>query len=733
MLLRNLIEISRLARGSISVCTIFLFILLVFSTQLFAETTSRPTIALVLSGGGAKGGAHVGVLEVIDELGVPIDIVVGTSMGAVIGGLYAVGYSAAEIKHITSTLDWEKNLRNELNRKSRYYRRKRDDDLFLIQNVLGYKNGDLLFPTGVVQGQQLYQSYKRYTFLPEMNADFAKLPISYAAVATDLASGERVVLQEGDLALAMLASMSVPGLFSPVEIDGKLLVDGGVVNNVPIEVAQSLGADILIVVDVGSPLLEKSEIKDFKAALNQLTNIYVNKNARASLAKLNNQDILIAPDLNNIGTADYDKMIVAVLPGKMAALTVESKLRPLAAFGKKSRNNSPVLEDFFLSRMLVDNNTALCTQTFHDYIPIMPKEYTVDEIDEYINRLYGLEMFESIFYGKEGESLVVIPKEKSWGPTFIQGSLLLATDFESDSAFTLALGITRTLINPLAGEWRIFGQIGEENGVFAEIYQPFTTDLKWFVNPYIGYNRKPTKVYENNDALAEYLGSKFDVGLALGRNFGEWGRASIGAYHEQGDYRLETGIEVIEESNYKDDIAFAEFEWDTMDNTYFPRTGSRAIATYTAHERDFEQVLSRLLIANSYGKHTFLLNGRYESTVHGIAPFDSLFKLGGLFRLSGLHNEQLKNQQMALIEGIYYYKLGLARSIPNYPFPIYIGASIEAGNTWEEQVSLIRHSYRPAGSLFLGMDTILGPIYLGYGLAESDRRSAYLFIGKAFA
>jgi len=406
-------------------------------------------------------------------MGVPIDIVVGTSMGAVIGGLYASGYTPAEIKQITNNLDWERILTNRENRKYTYFRRKRDDDLFLINNILGYRNGELLWPTGIVQGQQLYQSFKKLTLRKVHTQDFSKLPIPFAAVCTDITYGERVVLTEGDLALAMLASMSVPGLFSPVEIEGKLLVDGGLVNNVPVEVAKEMGADILIVVDIGSPLLERHELKNFKAVLSQVTNLYVHKNVEKSLSKLTDQDILIQPDLEGIATTEnYEYILKGILPGKCAALKKQKKLNRLVGFGKQPTFPLPDNQVLCLKGVHVDNTTRLCTKTYYDYLPITPGPYTLGELDEFISRLYGLEMFDSIHYHIEDSALVVEPIEKSWGPTYIQGSFLLVTDFEGQSGFTMSFGITRTLLNPLAGEWRLFGQIGEINGVFAEFYQP---------------------------------------------------------------------------------------------------------------------------------------------------------------------------------------------------------------------------------------------------------------------
>lgn len=714
---------------------IFLVIfLLPFS--LLADSNQPLKIGLVLSGGGAKGGAHVGVLKIIDQLNIPIHYVVGTSMGAVVGALYASGYSGKQIENILTSIEWESILRSKIDRDFLYYRRKRDDDLFLISNLIGFKEGKLHFPRGIVQGHALYQTFKKYTLGLEPLVSFDHLPIPFRAIATDLVSGNKVVLSNGDLAKAMLASMSVPGLFPPVEINGLILVDGGVVNNLPMETAKELGADLLIIVDVGSPMLSAEEITDFEAVLGQLTNIYIQKNVEESLAKRTENDILISPDMMGIETADYDKMQEAVLMGEQAALKQHFNLNKLS--GEPHPPHNTPKTGFSLQKFQILNNTKLGASTLNSYFPQKSGVYTTEQIDCYISHLYGTQMFESIEYTRDQENLIIFPHEKKWGPTFIQTSLFLSSDFEGDSDFQFGLGVTRTLLNPFAGELRAFGSLGALTALFLEWYQPFTRNLSWYVKPKIYYGRLSRGLYLDNEELSRYLISALRGSFEVGYNFREWGNINMGYERANGSDRLKVGGPPFLERNFDEGEVYLSLIWDSLDDPFFPHEGSKGNIQYDWHrtalgdDQDVDLLSLHGIAAITYQKHTGLFVGNYQTTTRGITPINAQFSLGGLFRLSGLLEHQLIGQEAALASFIYYYRVQDVQILPNYPFPIYAGFSLETGNTWNTKASLLKHSFRGAGSLFLGFDTAIGPFYLGYGFTENGRRAAHFYMGKPF-
>src|SRR5580693_1329575 len=220
----------------------------------------RPRICLVLSGGGARGMAHIGVLKVLEDMRIPIDCIAGTSMGAIVGGLYASGMTAREIDATMRSLDWQEAFRDAPPRRDLAFRRKQDDRNFLVRLPLGLKHGQILLPKGFIQGQKLQETLRQLTLQFNDSTDFDRLPTAFRAVATDLESGAAVLLDKGDLAIAMRASISAPGVFAPVDYQGRLLVDGGLAENLPVNVARDMNADVLIVSDVSFPLQDRGHL-----------------------------------------------------------------------------------------------------------------------------------------------------------------------------------------------------------------------------------------------------------------------------------------------------------------------------------------------------------------------------------------------------------------------------------------------------------------------------------------
>ncbi|MGH8721633.1 MAG: patatin-like phospholipase family protein, partial [Burkholderiales bacterium] len=265
----------------------------------------RPRIGLVLSGGGARGLAHVGVLKALEELRIPVDAIAGTSMGAVVGGLYASGMTASEIDELMRGLDWSAAFRDRPARNTLNFRRKQDDREFLVRFPLGISGGDFRVPRGLIQGQRLTQLLRLETLPVAAVEDFDELPTPFRAVAADLETGARIVLASGDLTSAMRASMSAPGVFAPVEIDGRLLVDGGIVENLPVDVAKSMGVDIVIAVDVGFQPVGRKELTSALAVSNQAITIMMLRETGRQRSLLTGNDLLIAPAMPDLQSTDF--------------------------------------------------------------------------------------------------------------------------------------------------------------------------------------------------------------------------------------------------------------------------------------------------------------------------------------------------------------------------------------------------------------------------------------------
>src|SRR5215472_14190933 len=290
----------------------------------------RPRIGLVLSGGGARGTAHIGVLKVLEQMHVPIDAIAGTSMGAVVGGLYASGLSARDIEKIMTSINWQDAFRDRPPREDLDLRRKQEDETFLVKYHLGVRDGHIVVPKGLIQGQKLTETLRRLTLPVARMSDFDELPTPFRAVATDLESGDSVVMGSGDLTSAMRASLSAPGVFAPVEREGRLLVDGGVADNLPVDIARSMGVDVLIVVDVGSPLVPRQELTSAPVISNQMLSILIKRNAQAQLAALGSRDILIRPELGNASAFDFGNVARVIGVGEKAARGSAAQLQARA-------------------------------------------------------------------------------------------------------------------------------------------------------------------------------------------------------------------------------------------------------------------------------------------------------------------------------------------------------------------------------------------------------------------
>lgn len=306
-------------------CLLSIAFLLLSISSFSQETTKRPKIGLVLSGGGAKGFAHIGVLKVLEQAGVKIDIIGGTSMGAVVGGLYASGYTATQIDSIFYNTDFNQLLQDYIPRSSKSFYEKRNDEMYAI--ILPFNKFKISIPIALSKGMYNYSLLSKLTHKVRYTNDFSKLPIPFFCVATDIEKGEQVVLQKGYLAQAMLASSAFPSLFSPVEIDGRLLIDGGVVNNYPVDEIRKMGADVIIGVDVQDDLKDRNSLKDATRILVQITNLDMIK---AMKEKIKLTDIYIKPEVSEYGVISFNEGQEIVKKGEEAALGVYDQLKKLA-------------------------------------------------------------------------------------------------------------------------------------------------------------------------------------------------------------------------------------------------------------------------------------------------------------------------------------------------------------------------------------------------------------------
>lgn len=705
----------------------------------------RPRIGLVLSGGGARGAAHVGVIQVLEEMRVPIDLITGTSMGAIVGGLYASGMSAEELEATMATLDWADAFQDQIDREDRSFRRKRDDDLYLVQGAAGVKDGKITLPAGILTGQKIDLLLKSLTLPVSKVNDFDELSIPFRAVAADIVTGDAVVIGSGDLARAIRASMSIPAFFDPVEIDGRLLVDGGVANNLPIDVARQMGADVVIAIDISTPLQGRETLNSLFSITAQLTGILTRRNTDAQIQTLTDDDVLVVPELGDISSQDFDRAVEIIPIGLEATRRHARELQrfalPAAEYDQHLANRGefdaglPVIDFVHIeNNSLLGDNVVMASLNVPTGQPL-----DVGALEKQIGHLYGWELFESIRYDvveQDGETgLVVQVDQRPWGPNYLQLGIAASDNLDGDNFFNLAFAYTRTGMNPLGGELRVGAQIGEEPALTGELYQPLDARSRWFIHPQITYQKQNVNLFDDGSILSEFRLTDYGAILAGGRNLGNWGEVRVGLRRSTGDIEVRVGDPTQMDMDFDRGEYFIRISDDKIDNVRFPRQGHLVVVEGLASrdslgaDTEFEQVLLSSLLARPIGKGSILLGLDYNTTIDDDAPIQSLFRLGGLLRLSGFAENEIAGQHSGLVKAGYLRELGESGLLP---FGLYAGGSLELGNVWQNTSDIELSNTIAAGSIFLGADTPLGPIYVAYGRAEGGIDSVYIFVGKLF-
>jgi NTE family protein len=728
----------------------------------------RPRICVVLSGGGARGIAHIGVLKVLEDLKIPIDCIAGTSMGAVVGGLYASGMNAREIESTMRSVDWQEAFRDSPPRRDLAFRRKQDDRNFLVRLPLGLKHGQILLPKGLIQGQKLQETLRQLTLQFNDSTDFDNLPTPFRAVATDLERGDAVLLDKGDLAIAMRASISAPGVFAPVDYQGRLLVDGGLAENLPIDVARAMHADILIVSDVSFPLQTRAQLDSALSISNQMLAILVRKDSDRQKNSLSPQDVLIEPVLGSTTSTDFTTTLGSIVRGEEAARRAVERL---ARFGVRdadyhayqARRQARVAGLSPIEFVRVDKESKRYEATIlAEMQPLVGKPFSVDQVGARITKLYGLGNFETLDYSlvqreagatagtevsgaggveaAEESGLEIRARRKSWGPNYIRFGLNLQDDFQGNSRYNAAARFVVSELNELGAELLTDVQIGSDPRVFSEFYQPLDPQRTWFVAPSARIEVRDLPIYVRNIEVADFRDREAEADLDFGRNIDNWGEIRMGLHRINGLTRARYGDPTLVEQQYNNGEFFFKFSYDQLDNVHFPRGGETFTFQWDADRTnlgsDFarDRVTADWLVARSRGRNTLLWWTSAGTTLDGnVQPtaLPEFYSLGGFFNLSGLAPQSLIGPHYAITRAIYFRKIGRGGE-GFFEFPAYIGASLELGNTWARRGDMSLGSAHKDASIFFAIDTFLGPVYLGTGYDERGTSGFYLFLGRSF-
>ncbi len=707
------------------------------------QTKKRPTIGLALSGGAARGSAHIGVLKVLEELRIPIDYIAGTSMGAIVSGIYACGMSPDELAAEVTRMDWEDLFNDVPPRKSLSFRRKQDVVSGLMGLEIGYKKGKFVLPKGLVTGQKLRFALRSLTFPARNIKDFDELPIPFRAVATDILDGERIVLKSGDLVDAIHASMAIPGVFSPVEIGDHLLVDGGIVSQMPVETVKSMGADIVIAVNVGSPLATREQLESLSGLSIQLMDIIIhsNLNREAQMA-----DLIINCELGEYTSSDFPKVAAIVDLGEKSARKYISQLArysvspdEYARFLKKQRRSrdEPTRIDF----LQIDNLHRVDPRIITRRVKLRPEgDLDLSMLRHDIDSVFELGDFDRVDYSfiqsGDEEGLRISATEKSIGTNSLRFGLSFTDDAENNSYFSIMLRYTMTRLNRLGAEWLSEVQFGRTRRVFTEFYQPLTFSGTWFLAPKFQYVNNISNLYQDDVRVAAYQNSIFSSGGDIGYQMGNYGEVRLGYILSNAQADLTTGIS---DQSYYDITAAGvslNLTLDRVDNPGFPRnsTLTQIKGFFAQKELGSDDTYTRLEGVTgkfkSYNHHTYFGMLELGTSLGTDLPIYDQFAVGGLFSFSGYRDEQLRGNYYGIARVGYYNRV---MSLPvAVGGGLYLGAWIEGGSAVQSIDDVEFDALSASLTIAMGMDTFIGPLYLAYGQTDQGSGSFYLTLGKSF-
>ena len=712
-----------------------------------SATVKRPKICLVLSGGGARGAAHVGVLKVLEELRVPIDCIAGTSMGSLVGSAYATGTSIPEMEKIIAGISTEMLFKENPPREELSMRSKQDDYKIFFTPELGLKRGEIQLGKGVVTGVQL-ETVLRELAKAKGYYHFDELPIPFRAVATDLVTGKKVVFSEGELANVMRASMSVPGAVAPAEFGGMMLVDGMLTSNLPVETAREMGADVVIAVNVGTPLLKREELNGLMGVAGQMLSILTEQNVQASLASLKSTDILITPELGNFSTADFDHLPRIAPLGEEAARKAAAQLAqyslPAGEYAAlREQQKVAVVPDLHpVDEIRFENLQRVNPGSVQAVVKTKPGQ-AVDQktLDSDMRRIYGTGDFEHVnyrFLEEPGRRVLAVDAvEKSWGPDYLRFGLGLTTDFSGDAYFNILASYRKTWLNSLGAEWRTDLQVGRTSSLQTELYQPLNAEGSFFVAPHANIERRTANIYEGDHHIATYDMFSTQAGADVGMNFGRYGEFRLGALAGVLKPSLDTGPETLSpgESRINQGAYTARLVLDQLDSVHFPRYGWRAgykifnsneslgaDDSYTKWDADASG-------AYSFGEHTInvALKAGGKVGADNLPRYDQ-FQWGGFLQQSGYATGQLTGESLRFGRLMYYRRI-LRGSIFE---GAYGGISLEASKVRNPLVPGNSEDLLKSASVFVAADTPVGPAYLGYGHAADGNSSFYFYLGRPF-
>ncbi|MFI5057601.1 MAG: patatin-like phospholipase family protein [Candidatus Acidiferrales bacterium] len=701
----------------------------------------RARIGVALEGGGALGLAHIGVLEWFEEHHIPVDYLAGTSMGGMVGGFYATGKSPAELKKLIEGVDWDRLLGDRTPYEDLSYRRKEDQRAYPNSLIFGLRNG-LSLPAGLNAGHQISLLIDRET-LPYFDVgSFDALPVPFRCVATDLVSGRQVVFDQGPLAEALRATMSIPGVFTPVTVGDKVLVDGGLVNNLPTDVVRQMGADIVIAVHLETHPAGAKDLQSIFSVLNQSVRVVV---AESEVRGLERADAVVSVDLGAYGIADYKKKETIMQKGYEEA---NAKSRLLEKFtlsdaewteymqerNARKRTAAPV------PRFIQVKGTSGEQQaSIERYLArFVDKPLDTESLDRALTRLTGVGKYDAIGYrfteqnGKQG--LLILVQEKTYAPPTIQPGFEMDGSESGDEKFTLGTRLTHLDVAGFRSEWRTDLSFGSTYGIASELYRPFTATSKWFFAPRADASDAAFHIYAKNDPVSDYRFYRADLGGDLGYGFGRFSEVRVG--YEVGYLSTRLRLGTPEFPTLKGRIGAARFHYlmDRTDDPVIPRRGVRVESTfrwYNASPGAVESFPAMDLHVNYFqpisGAASLFVAGEGGTTFGTTNTGLPQFFLGGPEKLGAYGQNELNGDQYYLFRAGYLHDL--------FTLPPFVGKKIYAIGSFEtgKMYGSLNESRFPVdGVAGIVAETALGPIFVGGSVGDTGHHKWFFQLGRVF-
>ncbi len=704
---------------------------------------ARPRVALVLSGGGARGFAHIGVLRALRAQRIPVDMVVGTSMGSVVGGAYAAGASIADLEKMARQTDWDRVVADRPAREDLEFRRREEDVLLPSRIEFGVNSQGVSLPPSAAGNAALERTLNRLLPAGTRDRPVSQLTLPFRSVASDLVTGDQVDLIDTPLFLTMRASLAVPGVFAPVRVNGRLVVDGGLVRNLPVDLAIKMGADVIIAVNVGTPLAPEKNLGSAFGVAQQMINILTEQNVQRSVKELRAQDILIAPPLEGIGFLEFRDADSAIKAGELAARAMAPRLASLAlpeadyALFENTRLAPPALSDLPLplASVKVESTGRIPARVLERQSGLVAgQKLTREQVRDAADLLYGrgdLERVEVKIDDEAGKRAVTLQAlEAPWASSRLRVGLELASDFDDSNRFALKLMHVKSSLNAWGAELRTVMQVGDMRNVGMQLFQPLGAGSQWYAAPSFNYGSASFDnfTFGRRSARVAYTGRS--VSMILGRELGNWGDLQLGVTRGREGVRvvipeLENG-EALRASGTSQ---FMQYRVDTLDSLGFPSRGylvdARVERIPGGGEEGGAQARTALLgmgaiSTENWAGHVY---GEYAHAKYGYSPLS----LGGFLRLSGTVPDSIQGRSVA------FARLVLARRVGALPVTlggtVRAGFSLEAGGGSEVETPAKGSRIKQAVSGFLSVDTRFGPAYIGAGVTKDGNKTAYLFLG----